>query len=73
MARLSSVRTPITVFTYRHWPLFQMDVKTAFLNRELTEEVYMQLPLGFFHPTVFSHKVCRLCLALYGLKQAPRA
>uniref|UniRef100_A0A2N9EXF9 Reverse transcriptase Ty1/copia-type domain-containing protein n=1 Tax=Fagus sylvatica TaxID=28930 RepID=A0A2N9EXF9_FAGSY len=56
MARLSSVRTLITVFTSRHWPLFQMDVKTAFLNRKLTEEVYMQLPLDFFHPTVFSHK-----------------
>ena len=73
MARLYSIRTLITVFTSRHWPLFQMDVKTAFLNRELTEEVYMQLPLDFFHPTGFSHKVCRLRLALYGLKQAPRA
>jgi hypothetical protein len=71
MARISSIRTFITVSAFRHWPLFQMDVKNAFLNRELTEEVYMQLPFGFSHPPSFSYKVCRLRWALYGLKQAP--
>ena len=71
MARLSSVRTLIAVSASRHWPLFQMDVKNAFLNGELTEEVYMQLPPCFSHPPGFSHKVCRLHRALYGLKQAP--
>jgi hypothetical protein len=49
-----------------------MDVKNIFLNRELTEEVYIQLPPGFSHPLSFSHKVCCLRRALYGLKQAPR-
>uniref|UniRef100_A0A2N9HR29 Integrase catalytic domain-containing protein n=1 Tax=Fagus sylvatica TaxID=28930 RepID=A0A2N9HR29_FAGSY len=73
VARLSSVRTLIAVSASRHWPLFQMDVKNAFLNGELTEEVYMQLPPGFSQPPGFSSKVCRLRRALYGLKQAPRA
>uniref|UniRef100_A0A2N9HDD0 Integrase catalytic domain-containing protein n=1 Tax=Fagus sylvatica TaxID=28930 RepID=A0A2N9HDD0_FAGSY len=73
VARLSSVRTLIAVSASRHWPLFQMDVKNVFLNGELTEEVYMQLPPGFSQPPGFSHKVCRLHRALYGLKQAPRA
>uniref|UniRef100_A0A2N9J561 Integrase catalytic domain-containing protein n=1 Tax=Fagus sylvatica TaxID=28930 RepID=A0A2N9J561_FAGSY len=73
VAHLSSVRTLIAVSASRHWPLFQMDVKNAFLNGELTEEVYMQLPPGFSQPPGFSHKVCRLRQALYGLKQAPRA
>uniref|UniRef100_A0A2N9EMC6 Reverse transcriptase Ty1/copia-type domain-containing protein n=1 Tax=Fagus sylvatica TaxID=28930 RepID=A0A2N9EMC6_FAGSY len=73
VARLSSVRTLIAVSASRHWPLFQMDVKNAFLNGELTEEVYMQLPPGFSQPPGFSYKVCRLRRALYGLKQAPRA
>uniref|UniRef100_A0A2N9IQ04 Integrase catalytic domain-containing protein n=1 Tax=Fagus sylvatica TaxID=28930 RepID=A0A2N9IQ04_FAGSY len=73
VACLSSVRTLIAVSASQHWPLFQMDVKSAFLNGELTEEVYMQLLPGFSQPPGFSHKVCRLCRALYGLKQAPRA
>uniref|UniRef100_A0A2N9HM41 Reverse transcriptase Ty1/copia-type domain-containing protein n=1 Tax=Fagus sylvatica TaxID=28930 RepID=A0A2N9HM41_FAGSY len=73
VARLSSVRTLIAVSASRHWQLFQIDVKNAFLNGELTEEVYMQLPPGFSQPPGFSHKVCRLRRVLYGLKQAPRA
>ena len=71
VARLSSVRTLITIFAARKWPLFQMDVKNAFLNGELSEEVYMKFPPGYSHPPGFPHRVCRLRLALYGLKQAP--
>ena len=47
-----------------------MDVKNAFLNRDLSEEVYMQPPSGL---SVDSNKVCYLRCVLYGLKQAPRA
>ena len=46
-----------------------MDVKNAFINRDLSEEVYMQPPSNLF---VESNKVCHIRRALYGLKQAPR-
>jgi hypothetical protein len=70
VARLTSVRSLLAVASVRHWDLFQMDVKNAFLNGDLGEEVYMQPPPGYNHPP---HKVCQLRRALYGLKQAPRA
>ena len=73
MAQLSSVMTLIVVSTVCKWPLYYMDVKNAFLNGELSKEVYMKLPPGYFHPSGFPHRVCRLWRAVYGLKQAPRA
>uniref|UniRef100_A0A2N9HM45 Uncharacterized protein n=1 Tax=Fagus sylvatica TaxID=28930 RepID=A0A2N9HM45_FAGSY len=70
VARITSVRSLLTIATVHQWPLFQMDIKNAFLNGDLTKEVYMQAPLGY---SECPDKVCLLCRALYGLKQAPRA
>jgi hypothetical protein len=52
------------------WKIHQMDVKTAFLNGDLKENVFMSQPEGFIVKGQ-EHKVCKLIKTLYGLKQAP--
>jgi hypothetical protein len=51
--------------------IHQVDVKTAFLNGDLEEEIYMEQPKGFTQEG--EHLVCKLHKSLYRLKQSPRA
>lgn len=69
VAKLNIVRILISLAANLDWPLYQLDMKNAFLNGDL-KEVYMKLPLGF--PTT-RNLVCKLKKFLYGLKQLPRA
>lgn len=72
VARMESVRMLLAVAAQESWFVHHMDVKSAFLNGELKEEVYVQQSPGFVaagHET----KVLKLSKALYGLRQAPRA
>ncbi|GKV01575.1 hypothetical protein SLEP1_g14122 [Rubroshorea leprosula] len=71
IAHSTSIHSLIVIAAAKRWKLFQMDVKNAFLNGDLTKEFYMKPPLRLEHPP--PNKVCQLKRALYGLKQAPRA
>ncbi|GMI78367.1 cysteine-rich RLK (RECEPTOR-like protein kinase) 8 [Hibiscus trionum] len=69
-----TVRVLLSVALNNVWNLRQIDIDNAFLNGDLSEEVYMQQPLGFEQKDSNENKlVCRLQKLLYGLKQAPRA
>ncbi|GKE16334.1 retrovirus-related pol polyprotein from transposon TNT 1-94, partial [Tanacetum coccineum] len=72
VARIKDIRIFIANAASKNMTIYQMDVKTAFLNGELKEEVYVSQPEGFVDPDHPTH-VYHLKKALYGLKQAPRA
>nr|GEV24385.1 retrovirus-related Pol polyprotein from transposon TNT 1-94 [Tanacetum cinerariifolium] len=72
IARLEAVRIFIAYATHKSFLIYQMDMKTTFLNGPLKEEVYVAQSNGFVDPD-HPEKVYRLRNALYGLKQAPRA
>ncbi|KAJ0587298.1 putative RNA-directed DNA polymerase [Helianthus annuus] len=72
VARLEAVRIFLAYAASKDFKVYQMDVKSAFLNGKIEEEVYVQQPEGFVDPK-FQNHVYRLNKALYGLKQAPRA
>ncbi|RVW59251.1 Retrovirus-related Pol polyprotein from transposon TNT 1-94 [Vitis vinifera] len=71
VARTTSIRILFALASIHNLFVHQMDVKTAFLNEDLNEEVYMEQPEGFVLPGN-ENKVCKLVKSLYGLKQAPK-
>ena len=71
VTRINSIRMVLAIAALRNLEVHQMDVKTAFLNGDLDEEIYMEQPEGFSTPEQ-EKKVCRLVKSLYGLKQAPK-
>ncbi|GKA46138.1 retrovirus-related pol polyprotein from transposon TNT 1-94 [Tanacetum coccineum] len=72
VARLEAVRIFVAYAAHKSFAIYQMDIKTTFLNGTLKEEVYVAQPDGFVDPNR-RPKVYYLRKALYGLKQAPRA
>jgi hypothetical protein len=72
VARLESIRILLAYATYQGFKLYQMDVKSAFLNGPIKEEVYVEQPPDF-EDSEYPNHVYELSKVLYGLKQAPRA
>nr|GEY55039.1 copia protein [Tanacetum cinerariifolium] len=71
VARLEAVRMFVAYAAHKNFTIYQIDVKTSFLNGPLKEEVFVSQPDGFVDPD-FPNHVYRLKKAMYGLKQAPR-
>nr|GEU40752.1 retrovirus-related Pol polyprotein from transposon TNT 1-94 [Tanacetum cinerariifolium] len=72
VARVEAIRIFLAFATYMNCKVYQRDVKSAFLNGKMKEEVYVKQPPGF-ESSEFPDYVCKLDNALYGLKQAPKA
>ena len=72
VAKIDTIRVLFSVAANKDWPLYQFDVKNAFLHGSIEEEVYMEPPPGYSHDFK-DGEGCKLKKALYGLKQSPRA
>ena len=71
VTRITSIRMLVAIAALYNLEIHQMDVKTAFLDGDLNEEIYIEQPEGFIVPGQ-ERKVCKLVKSLYGLKQAPK-
>ncbi|GJZ75245.1 retrotransposon protein, putative, ty1-copia subclass [Tanacetum coccineum] len=69
VAKIKSIRIMLSITAFHDYEIWQMDVKTAFLNGKLTEDVFMAQPEGFENAK-YLKRVCKLQKAIYGLKQA---
>ena len=72
VAKLNSIRVLISLAVNLDRPLFQFDIKNAFLNGDLDEDIYMKMSLSFGQGAGYN-TVCKLKKSLYELKQSPRA
>ena len=72
VSMLKSVRIMLAIAAFYDYEIWQMDVKTAFLNGYLKEELYMMQPEGFVNPKG-ANKICKLQRSIYGLVQASRS
>ncbi|RVW90854.1 Retrovirus-related Pol polyprotein from transposon RE1 [Vitis vinifera] len=72
VAKLNTIRILLSLAVNQDWCLQQLDIKNAFLNGDLEEEVYMEIPPDF-EESMAKNQVCKLQKSLYGLKQSPRA
>ncbi|KAK4260610.1 hypothetical protein QN277_003703 [Acacia crassicarpa] len=70
VVKFNTIQVLLSIAANLDWSLHQLDVKNAFLNGDLEEEVYMEIPDGVLAP---NNSVCKLNKSLYGLKQSPRA
>ncbi|GKE47153.1 retrotransposon protein, putative, ty1-copia subclass [Tanacetum coccineum] len=68
---IKAIRILVAIAAYYDYEIWQIDVKTAFLNGHLSEEVYMEQPEGFVNPK-YPNRVCKLKRSIYGLKQPSR-
>jgi hypothetical protein len=72
IAHLEAIRILLAFAASKGFKLYQMDVKSAFLNGVIQEEVFVRQPLGFEN-LKYPNRMYKLSKALYGLKQVPRA
>lgn len=72
VVKMVTVRCLFAIAATNNWPLEQLDINNAFLHGNLSEEVYMELPLGYQRQSSVVPLVCRLIKSIYGLKQASR-